>query len=471
MGFWELLHTQPSNLTPEPIQKDGSKWRGPIVTGLSIGLAALGGDGVSFGQLGRLAIANYGAWQETAEEIKKEDEYRLQELANWAEAALNEYKRLLQQTPSDARLWFHIGVAHTNIGENDEALRAYDRSLSIEPSNSPCSLSRAALLGVLGRLDEGVAVVNELLERAPANEFALLQRGVLLNKKGEKNQALDCFNRALEINSHLENAWFNKAVILDDLGRHEEAFQCYELAREANPHLELPPLYDRWLDRAGEAFAASRFEDAVNHYQRALAFRENQVPALVGLAKSLNKTDRHEDALQVWLKAHTINSSVVLPWNELVKQGLQAVATGSFSDAVAAYERAIEMNAKYSDAWFHKGVALKILERFDEALECWESALALNPKLEMALFNKADVLGRAGRFEEAAAACEQMVGINPHSKEAWFKWGAALVELGHYAQALKCFEEAGRLRHPHSAQAGVLCSQFLFAVTIGVITD
>src|SRR5207244_2929141 len=49
-------------------------------------------------------------------------------------------------------------------------------------------------------------------------------------------------------------------------------------------------------------------------------------------------------------------------------------------DALASYDRALEINPRHANAWAGKGSCLAELERFDESIPCFENAISIDPR-------------------------------------------------------------------------------------------
>jgi len=69
-----------------------------------------------------------------------------------------------------------------------------------------------------------------------------------------------------------------------------------------------------------------------------------------------------------------------------------------------AYEKAIELNPQFVEAWTDKGNAFDELGRHIKALTCYDMALEINPQFADAWYNKGIALERAGLYAEAEAA-------------------------------------------------------------------
>ena len=76
-------------------------------------------------------------------------------------------------------------------------------------------------------------------------------------------------------------------------------------------------------------------------------------------------------------------------------KGMSLNNLGRHQDALACYDRAIEINPRYAEAWYNKGVELGNLGRYPEALACFERAHRLgNPRAAQGIALCRQKLGR-----------------------------------------------------------------------------
>ncbi len=114
----------------------------------------------------------------------------------------------------------------------------------------------------------------------------------------------------------------------------------------------------------------------------------------------------------------------------------------AYEEAIAAYERAIEIKPDSHEAFNNKGSALDKLGRYEEAIAAYERAIEIKPDKHEAFYNKGNTLGNLGRYEEAIAAYERAIEIKPDSHEAFYNKGSALDDLGRYEEAIAAYERA-----------------------------
>ena len=75
------------------------------------------------------------------------------------------------------------------------------------------------------------------------------------------------------------------------------------------------------------------------------------------------------------------------PIGTWTKQGNTLLRSENYREAVAAYDKALEINRHDSQAWDGKGVALEFLDEFDGAIKAFDKAIKINPQDSIAWVN------------------------------------------------------------------------------------
>ena len=130
--------------------------------------------------------------------------------------------------------------------------------------------------------------------------------------------------------------------------------------------------------------------------------------------------------------------------------GAYSLNPNSLQNAIAVYERALQLDPQHSGTWTNKGSTLEELGRHTEALEAHERALQLDPENFAAWYNKGLTLAELGRYTEALEAYEQSLQLNPEHFAAWHSQGNVLMQLDRKVEALEAYEQALRLNPEHS---------------------
>ena len=127
---------------------------------------------------------------------------------------------------------------------------------------------------------------------------------------------------------------------------------------------------------------------------------------------------------------------------EWKKRGDEQCMKGDFEDAIASYDKALELKPELHEAWYIRGLALGNLGRFEEAIASCDKALEIKPDLHEVWNNRGRALDDLGRLEEAIASYDKALKFKPNSHEAWYNRGLALVKLGRIEEAIASYDKA-----------------------------
>lgn len=125
---------------------------------------------------------------------------------------------------------------------------------------------------------------------------------------------------------------------------------------------------------------------------------------------------------------------------------------GRTADAAEAWRRALQVNPRFSPAYWGLGIVATKKGDYQEAVPLLREAIALDPGLEQAYRLLVDALLHQDQAEDALTAARQYTSRFPRSADSHYWLGRAYSELGKYEAAKKSGEEAVRL-DPNYTQA------------------
>jgi tetratricopeptide (TPR) repeat protein len=123
---------------------------------------------------------------------------------------------------------------------------------------------------------------------------------------------------------------------------------------------------------------ASKFDEALISYDKALKLYPRSVEALNGKGVILNQLGKYEEAITWFDKALEINPRFA---NALDNKGITLSNLGKYEDAITWFDKALEINPDFIDAMYNKADALGEMGKYEESLEWTDRALTLNPAL------------------------------------------------------------------------------------------
>ena len=92
-----------------------------------------------------------------------------------------------------------------------------------------------------------------------------------------------------------------------------------------------------------------------------------------------------------------------------------------------------------------KGVKLSEEKKYVEAIACYDKVIELKPRSRAAWYNKANDLFHLDKYEEALTCYEKAIRIDPTYNQSWCNKGVTYIHLKNFPEAIACFEEAIRI--------------------------
>ena len=165
--------------------------------------------------------------------------------------------------------------------------------------------------------------------------------------------------------------------------------------------------------------------------QKAAAF------SLWGLA--LHEQHRYDEAIAKYQKAIELDPKFAFAYDNW---GVTLQEQHRYDEAIANYQKAIELDPKFADAYDNWGAALQEQHKYDEAIANYQKAIELDPKFAYAYDNWGLALQEQHKYDEAIANYQKAIELDPKFAYAYENWGAALQEQHKYDEAIANYQKA-----------------------------
>jgi tetratricopeptide (TPR) repeat protein len=129
--------------------------------------------------------------------------------------------------------------------------------------------------------------------------------------------------------------------------------------------------------------------------------------------------------------------SVVAQYN----LGNEFLARGRMDEAIACYQRALQIDPGYSQPHNNLANALYKKGRIQEAITQFRIAVRINPGNVEALTDLGYVLSQNGQIDEGLADCEKAVQLSPRIAEVYNNLGLALFQKGRVDDAITEYQK------------------------------
>ena len=191
------------------------------------------------------------------------------------------------------------------------------------------------------------------------------------------------------------------------------------------------------FDQAASAFGTGKFVEAERICQKIIAAEPEAFDAVYLLAECYLNMGKYDEALAGFDRAIELRPNSALALND---RGVILRKLGRYEEAVATYDRAIALQPDYALAFNNRGNSLERLGRFEEAVASFDSALALSPDYAISHYNRGLALHGLRRWGEAIASHERAVVLRREFAEAHFDQALTSLLIGDFDRGWKEYE-------------------------------
>lgn len=208
---------------------------------------------------------------------------------------------------------------------------------------------------------------------------------------------------------------------------------CGQVLTPPPPALAVEPdTGEAWKSRGDAHAAASRWQEAIACYQRALQLQPALVEAHNNLGNALVRVGRLQEALACY--QHVVQSA---PTVAETHSNLSKVLLDlrRYDEAIAAGRRAVELNPRLAEAHANLGNALLDADQVREAIDAYHRALAISPDFPEVHNCLGNAQRSLGDFELATGHYRRALELMPGYAEAHSNLGVMLRLSGQTALA------------------------------------
>jgi protein O-GlcNAc transferase len=200
---------------------------------------------------------------------------------------------------------------------------------------------------------------------------------------------------------------------------------------------------DQALQLALQHHQAGRLAEAEQIYRQILTQAPQCAEPYGNLGELLRQTGWLDEAIAACQRAIQLNDNL---FQAHVGLGNALRESRRFEEAAAAYRGAIQLNGNSAEAHCNLGNTLQDLGRSEEAIAAYAEAIRLKPDTAEMHGNLGIVLAERGRLGDAIAAYQRAIKLKPDYSDAYYNLGRALFEAGRLDEAVAAYEGAIRLR-------------------------
>lgn len=360
------------------------------------------------------------------------------------------------------------GIAHLNLGHDDEAAEAFDEALTLDPQSIEGHIGAARMALRNRNLDRAEAHVRKVQARDPDNVDGLLVAGELARVRNQYVQSAAAFNQVLQRRPENTLAHLGLAAVLLDQGKLDEAgkhiglvlhnwpnhpignYLRGELAYRAGNRDEakgalklalavMPGHLPSHMLLGGIEFADDHPERAADHLSRYLAARPDQLPArklLVASYLKLGQPKKALDALEPVLDRKDSDAQL----HSLA--GAAYMRMGDSSRAVEQYAKAVELDPEAASTRTELFVSLLVADSPEAADKQLRESIKLGADPVQASVMRTQLLLAQKSYDAALREALQLQTQAPDNPAGYNLAGVAYLGLSDRKHASDQFQQA-----------------------------
>ena len=217
-------------------------------------------------------------------------------------------------------------------------------------------------------------------------------------------------------------------------------FQAQQLIARLKPEFEAPADLQRFRlqSQVSQQLATLTPEDEVSGFWAFVRGIQQLITQVLGSPDISQEEQTRQVAFLQFIQR-------LFQWNTAdlqFEKGEELFAQRKFEKALAAYDRALNIDTNFANAWSRRGDVLVELRRYREAIDSYNGSLSINPYDEDVRLNLALILGQMRRYKAAVVNYDKILESDPELSSAWHNRGIRLMQLGRKNLALQSFETA-----------------------------
>lgn len=136
---------------------------------------------------------------------------------------------------------------------------------------------------------------------------------------------------------------------------------------------------------------------------------------------------------------------------QFFRDGLSFLSKDDCEKALPYFEKAVESDSNYAEAWAQAGFCNEKLGRHNEAIEASKKAVSLRPSAE-SYFNIGLASYYLKQYREATVAYRQAIRLDPYNAaDAYYAMGLAYRDWGRADDEIQAYKQAIRLRSDYTS--------------------
>lgn len=258
----------------------------------------------------------------------------------------------------------------------EEGLADMSRAMKIDSSKAPFYLTLSDLYFAINKSGDAKRALEKCVQLDDKNVDAILKLAELYLYVKKNDKSIEYINMALKIDQYNSKAYFMKGMNYKDLKDTAKAISSMQTAVEQDQQY-----YNAYI-QLGILCAAQQNKLAVDYYKNALRIQPKSVEAWYDLGKYYQDVEDFNNAIGTYTTLLKFDNNKNAFYNLGV---IHLVNAKAYNKAVDYFTAAINIDQKYTEAYYGRAIAYKQLKDVKKAALDLQSCIAIDPQYQPAL--------------------------------------------------------------------------------------
>ncbi|MBC7902139.1 MAG: tetratricopeptide repeat protein [Gemmatimonadaceae bacterium] len=334
--------------------------------------------------------------------------------------AISEYNSLIKKNKNYSDYYLGRGKCYDRLGENSKALKDFNTAYELDNNNIDALAQSADLYRRMNKYPEAIRDYNSylILDKENPKIYLELSNLRMLNNNS-LTEAIDVLDIGLKIKSLqvLPDLYLRKGLLLVDKKDYKNAVTNFTSVikidsnhgfgyfSRGRTHLLL-----KQVQNAAYDFQSARDKGVDSQYIKQMSAYAESFYERAAMKFNNNQQDSAMTLINYAISVYPMTDKYHY------NKGEYFFAGAKYPEAIKSYDRTIELNGNYTDAFYKRGLSWYHLSEFNTAVKDLTEAIRQNPQYLVAVKRLGDSYFYLNNYASASANYEAAIKLINSSK-------------------------------------------------------
>ncbi|MBN2173256.1 MAG: tetratricopeptide repeat protein [Bacteroidales bacterium] len=294
-----------------------------------------------------------------------------------ASNVLVDLNRIIDKDQTNNNAFYNRAVYYLENEDYNNAFKDITTALELDSTRSDYYVCQADAYIGLGKLKPGIEALEKAVELDDQNIDAYLKLAEISIVFRDYKNALNYIDKSLKLDELESKGYFLRGAVLLETGDTIRSIRNFQKAIDYNQQ------YFEANLQLGLIFSEKKNDLAIDYLNNALNIDPDNIESLYYLAMFYQNTERYEKAIQVY---HSIVAKDGRFFYGYYNIGyINLVYLKNFEEAIDYFNKAIEINPEYADAYYNRGFAYELLKDVEKSRADYQKTLEINSNYSFAI--------------------------------------------------------------------------------------